>query len=155
MRIKLNFLVMKERSNTTHFGYEPKASGKEAPNLEPSLTQPDQNMSIRQIVERYTRTRIPPELKYSGGYTEDADFDSPDLSKFRDLDLVDRAEARDEARADRLRKEAHVRAQAKQRRESRTMKPAKEAPPSATKAKPANDARTTKEDDANAGEDKE
>lgn len=57
-----------------------------------SLTIPDESISVRGLLERYTQG-----LDLGGGFEpiygeEDADFDSFDLEKVRQLDLFDRQE---------------------------------------------------------------
>jgi len=61
-----------------------------------SQTVPNQALSIDDIMSRYVRDRVVPEVStrpgvYSGD-ADDVDFDSPDLEKLRDADLADRHE---------------------------------------------------------------
>lgn len=61
---------------------------------EPSMTVPDETISIREIVERFIRTGRTDERleRQEGGYVDEPDFDSPDLEKLRDSDLFEKEE---------------------------------------------------------------
>lgn len=59
----------------------------------PSLTVPDETKSLKEIIDRYTRTgQFDASLQRNptGYIVDDADLDDPDLSK--ELDLVERQE---------------------------------------------------------------
>lgn len=66
-----------------------------------SETVPDESMSMREIMARYTRgMRIDATLQREGSFDSGADFDSPDLEKLRDMDLVEKDEFRAQLRED-------------------------------------------------------
>lgn len=59
----------------------------------PSLTVPDETLSIKEIVEKHVRgQRIADQLMRTPIYDSGADFDSDDLEKVKQMDLVDQDE---------------------------------------------------------------
>lgn len=58
-----------------------------------SMTVPDETMSIQELLERFMNgQRVPDNLFREGGFDSGSSFDSDDLEKVRDLDLVERGE---------------------------------------------------------------
>lgn len=59
----------------------------------PSLTVPDETLSIKEIVEKHVRgQRIADQLMRTPIYDSGADFDSDDLEKVKQMDLVEQDE---------------------------------------------------------------
>lgn len=59
----------------------------------PSVTVPDETMTIAEIMEKHTRgLRVAEQLYRPGHFEEDADLDSEDLAAASRLDLYDREE---------------------------------------------------------------
>lgn len=56
----------------------------------PSKTQPDESLTIRQILDRYTKGLPTGASSREAQYDSGASFDSPDLEKVATMDLVDR-----------------------------------------------------------------
>lgn len=78
--------------------FKKQRSHAEPTSTEPSMTVPDETISIREIVERFIRTGRTDERleRAEGGYMDEPDFDSPDLEKLRDSDLFDKEEYKTE-----------------------------------------------------------
>lgn len=58
-------------------------------NKEPSLTVPNQSLSVRDILQRYTMGAMIPEVSHSVYYDGEEDFDAVDPRLDRDFDLSD------------------------------------------------------------------
>lgn len=84
-------MVTKRKLTIAH-EYKLTAQGKEHVSGK-SLTVPDESLSIREILTRFTRGQSVGGAK-EPAFDSGADFDSPDLEKVRDMDLVDRDELR-------------------------------------------------------------
>lgn len=52
----------------------------------PSLTVPNETLTLREILDKHTRGLVPP-IERSGSFDPAADFDSDDLEKLRTADL--------------------------------------------------------------------
>lgn len=71
-----------------------------------SMTVPDETMSIKQLLERFMNgQRVPDNLFRDGGFDSGSSFDSDDLEKVRDSDLVERGEVAEGRRVDLDRKQ--------------------------------------------------
>lgn len=74
------------------FNYDPKAKYCSENPIGPSETIPDQSYTITEIITRFTGG-ILPNIQRNVSYDDDPSFDSDDITKRPDFDLVDASEA--------------------------------------------------------------
>lgn len=77
---------MKIHNRMTEIGRTP--YGEE--NTEPSQTIPSQSYTIQELLEKHTRGIVPQNVLRAASYTENPDWDSPDLGKLSRLDVTDK-----------------------------------------------------------------
>lgn len=98
--------VPKKKQLRNALKFELQSSDKE-PGGGLSITVPDESLSVRQLIERFTRGQSSGVGVREGYFDEGSDFDSPDMQKLDHMDLIDRDEfaAANAATKERLEKE--------------------------------------------------
>lgn len=79
--------------------YNPEIHGIGEINLKPSVTVPDQSLTIQQILELFTRGIDPPSIMKNGVGYDNPDWDDLDVTQNPAFDIIDAKKGLDEIRA--------------------------------------------------------
>lgn len=83
-----------------------------------SLTVPDESLSIRQLMERFTTGQPTTDVARDAVWVENQNFDSDDIEKWANLDLVDREKISRRIQADIERFESELKEEEEKRKKA-------------------------------------
>lgn len=93
-----------------------RSEDKEKKSLLPKVVVPDESLTVRQIIERFTRGQGSGVAVRDGQYDDTANFDTPDMEKLEHMDLIERDEFAGVVDQRRKELEAELKAQADERK---------------------------------------